>query len=96
MNGVANLALRLALCAAATWALWRMLGLATLVVCAPAYAMALRGPLYDLFAAAGRKSREIALAPVQGRYFAHLDVNRIDQRDRILAPRIVAATKDGV
>jgi hypothetical protein len=65
-----GVALRLALCAAAIYPLWRVFGAFGLLFGAPLLGVALARPLYELTAEFVRLTRWVALRDVQGRYFA--------------------------
>lgn len=59
---------RLALCAAASWALWRLGGTALMVMSAPLYGIALARPLIDLAGALRHAMRAAVLRPLEGRH----------------------------
>jgi hypothetical protein len=63
--------LRLALCAATSWVVWRYLGLAGMVATIPLYALALTRPIMDAAAAFHHGTVEAVYADVKGRYREH-------------------------
>jgi hypothetical protein len=90
---VAKLLVRLALCAATTWLIWRYLGLLGAVSTIPLYAAALASPILELLAGTHRAAKELVLADVQGRYYQHrghaIDVRQDDEEQLWLLVRDV-------
>jgi hypothetical protein len=64
-----RIATRLLLCAVCSWAVWRFGGLATMVVTAPLYGIALARPLLDLASDLRHQTRAIVWKPLEGRHF---------------------------
>jgi hypothetical protein len=83
-----RIAVRLALCALATWLVYRQLGLIALPIAAPLFGVALARPLIDLVAAAHHSGKTLALQDVQGRHWSHrgrlLDIAQDDDGARWL------------
>ena len=67
---LARIAIRLLLCAACSWLVWRFGGLVTMVVTAPLYGIALARPLLDLASDLRHQSHALAWRSVEGRHFA--------------------------
>jgi len=63
-----RLAARLALCAAASWGLWRIGGAALMVWSAPLYGIALARPLLDLASELRHAMRAAVWRPLEGRH----------------------------
>jgi hypothetical protein len=63
-----RIAIRLALCAAVSWALWRIGGAVLMVVSAPLYGIALARPLLDLASEFRHATRAAVLRPLEGRH----------------------------
>jgi len=66
-----QIALRTAVCALVTYAVWRILGTVALVVCAPLFGVALARPILDLLGALAAATKQAALAPLAGRHYEH-------------------------
>ena len=71
MPPAARIALRLALCAAVTWGVWRIGGLAAMVMTAPLYAVALAKPLIDLASDLRHGLRTAVWRPLEGRHHVY-------------------------
>ena len=70
MRGVVlRIAIRLLLCAAASWAVWRIGGLALMIVTAPLYGIALARPLLDLASDLRQHARAAAWRTLEGQHF---------------------------
>ncbi len=69
-----RIAVRLALCAAVTWAVWRVVGVAGLVLTAPLYGVALAKPLLDLASDLRHGMRAAVWQRVEGRHHAYRGV----------------------
>ena len=65
-----RIVLRLALCAAVSWGVWRVGGLAAMVATAPLYGIALARPLVELASNARHLSRVAVWQPLEGRHHA--------------------------
>jgi len=63
--------LRLLLCCAASYLLWRALGPVGLAVSSPIFAMAFARPIFDVLSGARRTAKRLALISVEGRYYSH-------------------------
>jgi hypothetical protein len=71
MSGVlARIALRLTLCAAVSWLVWRFGGLAAMVGTVPLYGVLLARPLLDLASELRHHSRALVWRKLEGRHFA--------------------------
>lgn len=66
-----RIAVRVALCVAVSWVLWRYLGLATAVASAPLYGIALARPLLDLASELRHQTRAAVWRPLEGRHFVY-------------------------
>ena len=66
-----TVALRLVLCSAVTYLLWRVLGAVGIVACAPLFGIALARPILDLLGGSPRLARQLAFRAVEGRHFEH-------------------------
>jgi hypothetical protein len=65
-----KVAVRLLLCAATSWLVWRNGGLALLLVTVPLYGVALARPLLDLASELRHHARAAVWRPLEGRHFA--------------------------
>jgi hypothetical protein len=65
-----RIAVRLALCAACSWLVWRTMGLTAMVTTAPLYGIAMARPLMDLASDLRHAAKAHILRKVQGRYYA--------------------------
>lgn len=63
--------MRLLLCCAASYLLWRGIGPVGLAVAAPIFAMAFARPIFDVFSGVRRTAKRLALISVEGRYYSH-------------------------
>ncbi|MEP7101055.1 MAG: hypothetical protein ABI781_11135 [Burkholderiales bacterium] len=63
-----RIAIRLGLCAAVSWLLWRIGGAALMVWSAPLYGIALARPLIDLASALRHATRVAVWRPLEGRH----------------------------
>lgn len=63
--------LRLLLCCAASYLLWRGLGPVGLAVSSPIFAMAFARPIFDVFSGVRRTAKRLALISVEGHYYSH-------------------------
>lgn len=63
--------IRLLLCAAASWVLWRYFGAAVAVTSAPLYGIALARPLIDLASELRHAMRAAVWRPLEGRHFVY-------------------------
>ncbi|CAN5238090.1 hypothetical protein BH11PSE9_BH11PSE9_13130 [soil metagenome] len=71
MNGLLlRITIRLLLCAAVSWTVWRLGGLAVMVMTAPLYGIALARPLIDLMSELRHAANVAAWRSVEGRHFA--------------------------
>ena len=68
-SALLRIVLRLALCAALSWCVWRLLGLAPMVATAPLWGIALAKPLVDLISEARHGMRRHVWKPLEGRHF---------------------------
>ena len=68
---LSTIALRVALCAAVTYVVWRLLGTVALVLCAPLLGIALARPILEVLGGLGRVSKQAALAGIAGRHYQH-------------------------
>jgi hypothetical protein len=66
-----RVAIRLLLCAAVSWVVWRYFGLAVAVASAPLYGIALARPLIDLASDLRHATRAAVWRPLEGRHFAY-------------------------
>ena len=66
-----RLAIRLSLCAAVSWVVWRYFGLAAAVASAPLYGIALARPLIDLASDLRQATRAAVWRPLEGRHFVY-------------------------
>jgi hypothetical protein len=66
-----RIALRIALCVAVSWVLWRYFGLAIAVASAPLYGIALARPLLDLASELRHQARAAVWRPLEGRHFVY-------------------------
>ena len=64
-----RIALRLALCAAASWAAWHYIGLTAVVTTAPLFGIALARPLLDLASELRHHTRARVWRELEGRHF---------------------------
>lgn len=64
-----RIVLRVTLCAALSWCVWRVLGLAPMVATAPLWGLALAKPLIDLASDARHRMRRHVWKPLEGRHF---------------------------
>ena len=72
MNAIVlRVALRLIVCGAVSWVLWRFMGPALAVVSAPLYGIALARPLLDLASELRHAMRAAVWHPLEGRHFAY-------------------------
>ena len=67
---IVRIAVRLALCAACSWLVWRFGGLVVMVTTAPLYGVLLARPLLDLASELRHHTRALAWRSVEGRHFA--------------------------
>lgn len=63
-----RIAVRLALCAAVSWGLWRLGGLVLMLMSAPLYGVAFARPLLDLAGEARHAMRAAVWRPLEGRH----------------------------
>ena len=66
-----RIAIRLLLCAAMSWVVWRYFGLAVAVATAPLYGIALARPLIDLASDLRHATRAAVWRPLEGRHFVY-------------------------
>jgi hypothetical protein len=66
-----RIGVRLALCFAASWLVWRIAGLVAMVCTAPLYGIALARPLLDLASELRHQMRAAVWRPLEGRHFAY-------------------------
>ncbi len=66
-----RIAVRLMLCAAVSWVVWRYFGLEVAVATAPLYGIALARPLIDLASDLRHATRAAVWRPLEGRHFAY-------------------------
>jgi hypothetical protein len=66
-----RIAIRLALCAACSWLVWRTMGLTALVTTAPIYGIAMAKPLMDLASDLRHSAKAHILRNVQGRFYVY-------------------------
>jgi hypothetical protein len=64
-----RIAIRLALCTACSWLVWRTMGLTAMVTTAPLYGVAMAKPLMELASAVRHAAKAHILRKVQGRYY---------------------------
>ena len=70
MSGViVRIAIRLALCAACSWLVWRYGGLVVMVATAPLFGVLLARPLLDLASELRHQTRALVWRPLEGRHF---------------------------
>jgi hypothetical protein len=87
-----RIAIRLALCLGVLWALWPVWGpFAIIVPFAPLLGIALARPLMDLIEESHHSGKALALASVQGQYWAHRGT-RIDIAEDADGKRWLLAT----
>jgi len=81
---VATIALRLAVCVAIAWAVWRGFGLAAMVPTLGLFGILLARPLLDLAGALRDGVKQVQLAAVEGRHYAFRGrpVQVLDDADR--------------
>jgi len=81
---LATIALRLAICVAISWLVWRRLGLSGMVPSLALFGILLARPLLDLAGALRDGMKQVQLAPVEGRHYAFRGraVQVIDDVDR--------------
>ena len=81
---VATIALRLAICVAVSWAIWRWFGLASMVPSLALFGILLARPLVDLAGALRDGVKHVQLAAVEGRHYAFRGraVQVLDDPDR--------------
>ncbi|CAN5830150.1 hypothetical protein BH11PSE8_BH11PSE8_12080 [soil metagenome] len=65
-----RIGIRLLLCVAASWIVWRVGGLAVMIVTAPLYGVALARPLIDLMSGLRHAADVAVWQSVEGRHFA--------------------------
>lgn len=66
-----RIAIRLLLCGAVSWVVWRYFGLAVAVASAPLYGIALARPLIDLASDLRHATRAAVWRPLEGRHFVY-------------------------
>ena len=66
-----RIAIRLLLCAAMSWVVWRYFGLAVAVATAPLYGIALARPMIDLASDLRHATRAAVWRPLEGRHFVY-------------------------
>ncbi len=71
MSLALRVAIRLALCAAVSWVLWRIGGAALMMWSAPLYGTALARPLIDLASELRHATRAAVWRPLEGRHCAY-------------------------
>ena len=81
---LATIALRLALCTAISWAVWRWFGLSTMVPTLALFGILLARPLLDLAGALRDGMKHAQLSAVEGRHYAFRGraVQVLDDADR--------------
>jgi len=81
---LATIALRLAVCVAISWAVWRWFGLSSMVPTLGLFGILLARPLVDLAGALRDGMKEVQLAAVEGRHYAFRGraVQVLDDADR--------------
>ena len=70
MTRIATIALRLAVCAGISWAVWRWFGLSTMVPTLGLFGILLARPLLDLAGALRDGMKQVQLSAVEGRHYA--------------------------
>ncbi len=70
MKSFAGVALRLVLCAAVSYAVWRWLGLAMAMLTVPLYGIALAKPLLELASTLRHQTRALVWGADEGRHYA--------------------------
>jgi hypothetical protein len=65
-----TIALRIAVCTAVSWAVWRSFGLSTMVPTLALFGIALARPLIDVAGALRDGMKQVQLAAVEGRHYA--------------------------
>lgn len=92
--------LRLLACCAATWLVWRWIGVASLVVCAPLFGVALARPVLELAENTTLLARRLGYRRINGRYFQHhgssLDIEEDEQGYRWLSTSDVRKVVTGL
>jgi len=68
-SAVPRIVLRVALCAALSWCVWRIGGLVPMVATAPLWGVALAKPLIDLASEVRHRMRRHVWKPLEGRHF---------------------------
>ena len=63
--------LRLLACSAFTWLVWRWIGVASLVVCAPLFGVALARPVLELAEHTTLLAKRLGYRKINGRHFEH-------------------------
>ena len=66
-----RIAIRVLLCAAVSWVVWRYFGVAVAVASAPLYGIALARPLIDLASDLRHATRAAVWRPLEGRHFVY-------------------------
>ena len=81
---VATIALRLAVCAAISWTVWRSFGLASMVPTLALFGILLARPLLDLAGALRDGMKQAQLADIEGRHYAFRGrtIHVVDDPDR--------------
>jgi hypothetical protein len=83
---VLSIAIRLLICSAASYALWRFMGLVGVVVSAPLFGVLLAKPMLELAGELRDSARTLVYAEIRGRNFEHrgmrLDVVEDDDHRR--------------
>lgn len=79
-----SIALRLVVCVALSWAVWRWFGLASMVPTLALFGVFLARPLLDLAGEVRDGVKQVQLAPVEGRHYAFRGrpVRVLDDADR--------------
>ena len=79
-----SIALRLAVCVALSWAVWRWFGLAGMVPTLGLFGILLARPLVDLAGELRDGMKQVQLAPIEGRHYAFRGrpVQVVDDADR--------------
>ncbi|MBI3369711.1 MAG: hypothetical protein HY021_15060 [Burkholderiales bacterium] len=95
-----QIALRLLACVAFTAVVWRWLGFASLVLCAPLFGVLLARPILDLIGQSARTTKQLALQHLEGRYYEHrgimVDIVEDVERHRWLLLTDVRKLVDGL
>ena len=90
---LAAFTLRLLVCGAVAYGLWRVLGPIGLAASAPVFGITLAKPLFELVAEFGHAARGLAYADLAGRHFEHrgfaLDIRDDEHHHRWLSTRDV-------